>query len=153
MPHQNMQYQVLYEDCRKSLVVKSEIKIWFAECQKMTLGKSPLCRVSGEDTRQRVNGGGPLPSVLVCRVPPLCRVSVVCRVLSLWHSANSLFVERPIKNTRQSLGTRQRSRLRQCELIKMVWVLLKRDGEGLHTILYIFSPFHKMGIHTLWCVN
>ena len=52
-----MEYQVLYEDCRKSLKVKSE-KIWFAECQKMTLGKSPLCRVSGEDTRQRVNGGG-----------------------------------------------------------------------------------------------
>ena len=44
-------------------------KIWFAECKKMTLGKSPLCQVSGEDTRQRVNGGGPLPSVLVCRVP------------------------------------------------------------------------------------
>ena len=50
----------------------------------MTLGKSPLCRVSGEDTRQRVNGGGlaecsglssarhsvnlSLPSVIVCRV-------------------------------------------------------------------------------------
>ena len=38
-------------------------KIRFAECQKMTLGKSALCRVLGEDTRQRVNGGGPLPSV------------------------------------------------------------------------------------------
>ena len=55
-----------------------------------------------------------MPSVLVpplCRVlllalskPPLCRVPVICRVLSLWHSANSLFVERPIKSTRQSLG-------------------------------------------------
>ena len=44
-------------------------KIWFAECQKMTLGKSPPCRVSREDTRQRVNGGVPLPSVIVCRVP------------------------------------------------------------------------------------
>ena len=28
----------MYEDCRKSLEVKSE-KIWFAECKKMTLGK------------------------------------------------------------------------------------------------------------------
>ena len=36
--------------------------------------------------------------------PPLCRVPVVCRVLSLWHSANSLFAECPIKSTRQSLG-------------------------------------------------
>ena len=39
MPHWNMEYQVLYEDCRKSLKVKSEKK-WFAECQK-------------NDTRQR----------------------------------------------------------------------------------------------------
>ena len=38
MPHWNMEYQVLYEDCKKTLEVKSE-KIWFAECQKMTLGK------------------------------------------------------------------------------------------------------------------
>ena len=55
-------------------------KIWFAECQKMTLGKSALCRVLGEDTRQRVNGGGPLPSVLVCRVPDT-RQTGLCRVL------------------------------------------------------------------------
>ena len=96
---------------------------------KITLGKSPLCRVSGEDTQQRVNGGcRPLTAAALCRVfwfaecralgkpglcrvllfaecsalgkPPLCRVPVVCRVLSLWHSANSLFAERPIKNTR-----------------------------------------------------
>ena len=25
-------------------------KIWFAECHKMTLGKSPLCRVPGRMT-------------------------------------------------------------------------------------------------------
>ena len=113
-----MEYQVLYEDCRQSLEVKSEKNIWFAECQKMTLGKSPFCRVSGEDTRQRVNGGcrpltvaafaecqehntqqiPVLPSVIVCRVPG------VCRVLSLWHSANNFFAECPIKRTRQSLG-------------------------------------------------
>ena len=61
-------------------------KIWFAECQKMTLGKSPFCRVSGEDTRQRVNGGcQPLMAAALCRVfwfaecptlgkPGLCRV-------------------------------------------------------------------------------
>ena len=113
-----MKYQVLYEDRRKSLEVKSEKKIWFVECQKMTLDKSPLCRVSGEDTRQRVNGScRPLTAAALCRVfwfaecptlgkpglclvllfaecsalskPPLCRVLVVCRVLSLWHSAKS----------------------------------------------------------------
>ena len=61
-------------------------KIWFAECPKITLGKSPLCRVSGEDTRQRVNDGGPLPSVLVCRVPDTRQTwslssVIVCRVL------------------------------------------------------------------------
>ena len=40
-------------------------KIWFAECQKMT----PICRVSGEDTRQRVNGGcRPLTAAALCRV-------------------------------------------------------------------------------------
>ena len=41
MPHWNMEYQVLYEDCKKTLEVKSE-KIWFAECQKMTLGITAL---------------------------------------------------------------------------------------------------------------
>ena len=42
MPHWNMEYQVLYEDCRKSLEVKSE-KIWFAECQKNnTWQRSPF---------------------------------------------------------------------------------------------------------------
>ena len=99
----------------------------------MTLDKPPLCRVSGEDTRQRVNGGcRPLTAAALCRVswstecptlgkpglcrvllfvecsalgkPPLCRVPVVCRVLSLWYSANNLFTECPIKNTQQSLG-------------------------------------------------
>ena len=39
MPHWNMEYQVLYEDCRKSLEVKSE--------------KNMVCRVSKNDTRQR----------------------------------------------------------------------------------------------------
>ena len=89
--------------------------------------------MSGEDTRQRVNGScRPLTAAALCRVfwfaecptlgkspfcrvllfaecsalgkPPLCRVPVVCRVLSRWHSANSLFAECPIKCTRQSLG-------------------------------------------------
>jgi len=62
-------------------------KIWFAKCQKMTLGKSPLCRVSGEDTRQRVNGGcRPLTAAVLCRV--FCTRQtwslpsvIVCRVL------------------------------------------------------------------------
>ena len=107
-----MEYQVTAEKVWRSKVKKK----WFAECQKMTLGKSPLYRVSGEDTRQRVNGGcRPLTAAALCRVfwfaecptlgkPPLCRVPAVCQVLSLWHSANSLFAERPIKSTRQSLG-------------------------------------------------
>ena len=127
-----MEYQVLYEDCRKSLEVKSE--------------KNMVCRVSKNDTRHIIalpsvrrrhsakgNGGcRPLTAVALCRVfwfvecrtlgkpglcrvllfaecsalgkPPLCRVPVVCRVLSLWHSTNSLFAERPIKSTRQNLG-------------------------------------------------
>ena len=38
MPHWNMEYPALSEDCRKSLEVKNK-KIWFVECQKMTLGK------------------------------------------------------------------------------------------------------------------
>ena len=108
-------------------------KIWFTECQKITLGKPPLCRVSGEDTRQRVNGGcWPLMAASLCRVfwfakcptlgkpglcrvlffaecsaldkPPLYRVPVICRVLSLWHLAKSLIPECTIKSTRQSLG-------------------------------------------------
>ena len=113
VPHWNMKYQVLYEDCKKSLEVKSEKK-WFAECQKMTLGKSPLCRVSGEDTRQRVNGGcrpltaaALLPSVLVCLsarhsanmvfaecycLPSTCLPSASC-LPSARHSANHLFAE------------------------------------------------------------
>ena len=58
-------------------------KIWFAECQKMTLGKGaslpsvrrrhsakePLCQVAGEDTRQRINDGcRPLTAAALCRV-------------------------------------------------------------------------------------
>ena len=35
--------------------------------KKMTLGKSPLCRVSEEDTRQRGNGGcRPLTTAALC---------------------------------------------------------------------------------------
>ena len=35
--------------------------------KKMTFGKLPFCRVSGEDTRQRVNGGcQPLAAVALC---------------------------------------------------------------------------------------
>ena len=84
MTHWNMEYQVLYEDCRKSLEVKTEKKIWFAECQKnctrqiialpsvrrrhLTKGlrrlpavsAAALCRVP--DTRQTRS----LPSVIVC---------------------------------------------------------------------------------------
>ena len=40
MPHWNMEYQVLYEDYRKNLEVKSEKKYM-------------VCRVSKNDTRQR----------------------------------------------------------------------------------------------------
>ena len=83
MPHWNMEYQVLYEDCRKSLEVKSDKKIWFAECQKMTLGKGasslsvrrrhsakePLCWVLGQDTQQRIKGGyQSLTAATLCRV-------------------------------------------------------------------------------------
>ena len=88
-------------------------KIQFAECQKMTLGKglttAALCRVFQFAECPTLGKPG------LCRVllfaecsalskPPLCRVPVVCRVLSLWHSTNSLFAERPIKSTRQSMG-------------------------------------------------
>ena len=77
-------------------------KKWFAECQKMTLGKSALCRVLGEDTRQRVNGGcPPLTAAALCRVFWFaeCRHSVnlvfaECYCLpSARHSANHLFAE------------------------------------------------------------
>ena len=133
MPHWNTEYQVLYKDCRKSLVVKSGKKYGLLSVKKWHSANEPLCRVSGEDTRQRINGGyRPLTEASLCRVllftecsalgkpplcrvllfaecsaldkPPLCRVPVVCRVLSLWHSANNLFTECPIKSTRQSLG-------------------------------------------------
>ena len=126
MPHWNMEYQILHEDCRKSLEVKSE--------------KNMVCRVSKNDTRHIIalpsvrrrhsakgNGGcRPLTVVALCQVfrfaecltldkPGLCRVLLfaecsalgkprLCRVLSLWHSVNSLFTECPIKSTRQSLG-------------------------------------------------
>ena len=76
-----MEYQVLYEDCRKSLEVKSEKnmicrvskndtrqRILFAECQERTLRKEltavALCRVLLFDTRQTWS----LPSVILCRV-------------------------------------------------------------------------------------
>jgi len=54
----------------------------------MTLGKSALCRVLGEDTRQRVSGGDPLPSVLVCPVSGTRQTwslpsVIVCRVLGI----------------------------------------------------------------------
>ena len=45
-------------------------KIWFAKCQKITLDKSPLCRVSGEDTRHR---------------------SLFAECQDLWHSAKIFF--------------------------------------------------------------
>ena len=92
-------------------------KVWRSKVKK-----NVVCRVSGEDTRQRVNGGcRPLTAATLCRVfrfaecptlskpglyrvllfaecsaldkPPLCRVPFVCWVLSLWPSANSLFAE------------------------------------------------------------
>ena len=87
MPHWNMEYQVLYEDRRKSLEIKSE--------------KNMVCRVSKNNTQQ-ITGGGSLPSVRIITLgkdefyrvllfaecsalgkPPLCRVPVVRRVLSL----------------------------------------------------------------------
>ena len=85
----------------------------FAECQEKTLSKgltaTALCRVFW------FAGCPTLGKPGLCRVllfaecsalgkPPLCPVPVVCRVLSLWHSANTLFAERPIKITQQSLG-------------------------------------------------
>ena len=130
-----MEYHVLYEDYRKSLEVKSE-KIWFAECQKMTLGKSPLCQVSGEDTWQRVNGGcRPLTAAALCRVfrfaecptlgkPGLCRVLGTRQTTSL-PSVSCLPSAFPLALGKQPLyrvpdkkalgkvwDTRQRSRLR-----------------------------------------
>ena len=71
-----MEYQVLSEDCTKSLEVKSKKKYSLPSVKKW-LGKSPLCRVWGEDTRQRVNGGGPLPSVrrITLGKDQFCRVS------------------------------------------------------------------------------
>ena len=67
-------------------------KIWFDECQKMTLGKSPLCRVSAEDTRQRVNGGGPLPSVRRITLGKASFAECYC-LPSARHSTNHLFAE------------------------------------------------------------
>ena len=64
----------------------------FAECQKMTLGKSPLCRVSAEDTRQRVNGGGPLPSVRRITLGKASFAECYC-LPSARHSTNHLFAE------------------------------------------------------------
>ena len=60
MPHWNMEYQVLYEDCRKSLEVKNDKKNMvrrvskndtrqrslFAECQEKTLGKGLMVAAS-----------------------------------------------------------------------------------------------------------
>ena len=76
-----MEYQVLSEDCRKNLEVKSEKNMvcrvskngtrqrsLFAECQDKTLNKGltavALCRVLLFDTRQNWS----LPSVILCRV-------------------------------------------------------------------------------------
>ena len=99
VPHWNMEYQVLYEDCRKSLEVKSErkkyglpsVKKWhsanhrFAECQEKTLGKgltaAALCRVF----RHSAN-----------------LVFAECYCLpSARHSANHLFAECFLSVTRQ----------------------------------------------------
>ena len=51
------------------------------------LGKIHLCRVPEKNTRQR--------RILPC--------VFVCRVYFIWHSANTVFAECPIKYTRQSL--------------------------------------------------
>ena len=84
-------------------------KIWFAECQKMTLGKvaslsSIRRRHSAKALRRRLFAECHCLTLGKLGKPPLCRVSGVCRVLSLWHSANSPFAECPIKSTRQSVG-------------------------------------------------
>ena len=89
-------------------VWRSKVKKYgFAECQKITLGKSPLCRVLGEDTRQRVNGDGPLPSVLVCRVPTNHLFAECYCLPSARHSANHLFAECQLFAECFLSGTRQ----------------------------------------------
>ena len=92
----------MYENCRKSLEVKNKKNMVyrvskndsanhrFAECQEKTLGKG-------------------LTAAALCRVLLFVECSTLgkpplCRVLSLWHSVNSLFAEYSIKRTRQSLG-------------------------------------------------
>ena len=64
-----MEYQVLSEDCRKSLDVKSEKKYGLPSVKKWHSAKEPLCWVSGADTRHRINGGyRPLTVAALCRV-------------------------------------------------------------------------------------
>ena len=151
MCHKNMEYQILYEDCRKSLEVKSEkyglpsVKKWhstnhrFAECQEKTLGKgltaAALCRVFWFAECPTLDKSG------LCRVllfveysalgkPPLCRVPVVCWVLSLWHLANSLFAECPIKNTRQSVGHSTKKPSLVVYFFKGIWVVFDMIYKG-----------------------
>ena len=93
-----MEYQVLYEDYRKTLEVKSEKKIWFAECLRLALGKGaslPSARTAG--TRQRIIIF--LKQTRLCRVPGRVALGkefkkikkTLCRVLDRGHSAKIFF--------------------------------------------------------------
>ena len=84
-----MEYQVLSEDCRKSLEVKSE-KIWFAECQKMTLDKgaslpSARRRHSAKESLCRVLGPMALDKDFFKKI----KKKLFAECLARWHSANN----------------------------------------------------------------
>ena len=88
------------------------------------LGKIHLCRVPEKNTRQR--------RILPC--------VFVCRVYFIWHSANTVFAECPIKYTRQSLGTRQITGFRQC-LVRSDSINKTYSRLNLYCACYI-SSFH-----------
>ena len=69
MPHWNMEYQVLYEDCRKSLEVKSEKIYGLSSVKKRYSANHHFTECQKEDTRQRVNSVcRPLTAAALCRV-------------------------------------------------------------------------------------
>ena len=76
VPHWNMEYQVLYEDCRKSLEVKNE--------------KNMVCRVSKNNTRQISS----LPSAKTAgtrqRVLIFFKKTLFAKCQAGWHSTKNL---------------------------------------------------------------
>jgi hypothetical protein len=69
----------------------------FAECQKKTLDKETLCRVSKIKHSAK-------SFFVECFILP--------RVFFAWHSANSFFAECPKKTLGKECGTRQKAKFR-----------------------------------------